>query len=163
MVFSQIGLAVRLLGGILFILLRRRTALVCGGRLQLGGKPLGAFKSLLCPLFPWASSGLRYSRSLPAPACWKFWEDYIRGAVKKIDGKMVVYKHAFRNALIRRDHRRFADGRASGQGHRNRKCLQSAQAGASSSWPSGARFAGRQGELADRFLIVVINFRSIAV
>jgi len=105
MVFSQIGLAVPAFwAGILFILLFAVELrwFAAGGFQPWADTPWGAFKSLLLPAL---SLGLiraavltRLTRSSMLEVLG---EDYIRTARSKgLTEKMVVYKHAFRNALI---------------------------------------------------------------
>ena len=105
MVFSQIGLAVPAFwAGILFILLFAVELrwFAAGGFQPWTETPWGAFKSLLLPAL---SLGLiraavltRLTRSSMLEVLG---EDYIRTARSKgLTEKMVVYKHAFRNALI---------------------------------------------------------------
>jgi peptide/nickel transport system permease protein len=105
MVFSQVGLAVPAFwAGILFILLFAVELrwFSAGGFEPWTDTPWGAFKSLLLPAL---SLGLiraavltRLTRSSMLEVLG---EDYIRTARSKgLTEKMVVYKHAFRNALI---------------------------------------------------------------
>jgi peptide/nickel transport system permease protein len=105
MVFSQIGLAVPAFwAGILLILLFAVELrwFSAGGFQPWADTPWGAFKSLLLPAL---SLGLiraavltRLTRSSMLEVLG---EDYIRTARSKgLTEKMVVYKHAFRNALI---------------------------------------------------------------
>ena len=105
MVFSQIGLAVPAFwAGILFILLFAVELrwFAAGGFQPWADTPWGACKSLLLPAL---SLGLiraavltRLTRSSMLEVLG---EDYIRTARSKgLTEKMVVYKHAFRNALI---------------------------------------------------------------
>jgi peptide/nickel transport system permease protein len=105
MVFSQIGLAVPAFwAGILLILLFAVTLqwFSAGGFKPWTENPLGAFKSLLLPAL---SLGLiraavlaRLTRSCMLEALG---EDFIRTArAKGLNERVVVYKHALRNALI---------------------------------------------------------------
>jgi peptide/nickel transport system permease protein len=105
MVFSQIGLAIPAFwAGILLILLFAVELrwVPAGGFKSWADTPWGAFKSLLLPAL---SLGLiraavlaRLTRSCMLEALG---EDYIRTARSKgLAEKVVVYKHAFRNALI---------------------------------------------------------------
>jgi len=105
MVFSQIGLAVPAFwAGILFILLFavHLQWFSAGGFKSWAETPVGALKSLLLPAL---SLGLiraavlaRLTRSCMLEALG---EDYIRTARSKgLAEKIVVYKHALRNALI---------------------------------------------------------------
>jgi len=105
MIFSQIGLAVPAFwGGILLILLFAVTLhwLPAGGFRPWSENPLGALISLLLPAL---SLGLvraavlaRITRSSMLEVLG---EDYIRTAISKgLPKKIVVYKHAFRNAII---------------------------------------------------------------
>jgi len=105
MVFSQIGLAVPAFwAGILFILLFAVELrwFAAGGFQPWADTPWGACKSLLLPAL---SLGLiraavltRLTRSSMLEVLG---EDYIRTARSKgLTEKVVVYKHAFRNALI---------------------------------------------------------------
>lgn len=105
MIFSQIGLAIPAFwAGILLILLFavRLQWFSAGGFQPWTETPLGAFQSLLLPAL---SLGLiraavlaRLTRSCMLDALG---EDYIRTARSKgLAEKVVVYKHALRNALI---------------------------------------------------------------
>ena len=105
MVFSQIGLAVPAFwAGILLILLFAVTLhwLPAGGFQPWSENPLGALISLLLPAL---SLGLvraavlaRITRSSMLEVLG---EDYIRTAISKgLPKRIVVYKHAFRNAVI---------------------------------------------------------------
>jgi peptide/nickel transport system permease protein len=105
MVFSQIGLAIPAFwAGILLILLFAVELrwFSAGGFKPWADTPWGAFKSLLLPAL---SLGLiraavlaRLTRSCMLEVLG---EDYIRTARSKgLTEKVVVYKHAFRNALI---------------------------------------------------------------
>jgi peptide/nickel transport system permease protein len=105
MVFSQIGLAIPAFwAGILLILLFAVELrwFSAGGFKSWGETPWGALKSLLLPAL---SLGLiraavlaRLTRSCMLEVLG---EDYIRTARSKgLTEKVVVYKHAFRNALI---------------------------------------------------------------
>jgi peptide/nickel transport system permease protein len=105
MVFSQIGLAVPAFwAGILLILLFAVTLhwFPAGGIPSWGGDPLKALKSLLLPAL---SLGLvraavltRMTRSSMLEVLG---EDYIRTARSKgLSERRVIYKHAFRNAII---------------------------------------------------------------
>jgi peptide/nickel transport system permease protein len=105
MIFSQIGLAIPAFwAGILLILLFAVELrwFSAGGFKPWGETPWGALKSLLLPAL---SLGLiraavlaRLTRSCMLEVLG---EDYIRTARSKgLTEKVVVYKHAFRNALI---------------------------------------------------------------
>jgi peptide/nickel transport system permease protein len=105
MIFSQIGLAIPAFwAGILLILLFavHLQWFSAGGFKSWAETPLGAMKSLLLPSL---SLGLiraavlaRLTRSCMLEALG---EDYIRTARSKgLEEKVVVYKHALRNALI---------------------------------------------------------------
>ncbi len=105
MVFSQLGLAVPAFwAGILLILLFAVTLhwLPAGGFQSWGGNPMKAVKSLLLPAlslgFVRAAVLTRMTRSSMLEILG---EDYIRTARSKgLSERMVVYKHAFRNAII---------------------------------------------------------------
>ena len=105
MVFSQIGLAVPAFwAGILLILLFAVELrwFSAGGFQPWADTPWGAFKSLLLPALSLglirAAVLIRLTRSSMLEVLG---EDYIRTARSKgLTEKMVVYKHAFRNALI---------------------------------------------------------------
>ena len=105
MVFSQVGLAVPAFwAGILLILLFAVTLhwFPAGGFQSWGGDPLKALKSLLLPAlslgFVKAAVLTRMTRSAMLEILG---EDYIRTARSKgLSERGVVYKHAFRNAII---------------------------------------------------------------
>ena len=105
MVFSQLGLAVPAFwAGILLILLFAVTLhwLPAGGFPPWGENPLKAILSLLLPAlslgFVRAAVLTRMTRSSMLEILG---EDYIRTARSKgLSEKMVIYKHAFRNAII---------------------------------------------------------------
>jgi len=105
MVFSQIGLAVPAFwAGILLILFFAVAIhwLPAGGFQPWQENPIGAFKSLLLPAlslgFVRAAVLTRMTRSSMLEVLG---EDYIRTARSKgLPERIVVYKHAFRNAII---------------------------------------------------------------
>jgi len=105
MVFSQIGLAVPAFwAGILLILLFAVTLhwLPAGGFQSWGGDPVKAVRSLLLPAlslgFVRAAVLTRMTRSSMREILE---EDYVRTARSKgLSERAVVYKHAFRNAII---------------------------------------------------------------
>ena len=105
MVFSQVGLAVPAFwAGILLILLFAVTLhwFPAGGFLSWGAEPVKALKSLLLPAFSLgfvrAAVLTRMTRSSMLEILG---EDYIRTARSKgLSERIVVYKHAFRNAII---------------------------------------------------------------
>ncbi len=105
MVFSQIGLAVPAFwAGILLILLFAVTLhwLPAGGFQSWGGDPVKAVRSLLLPAlslgFVRAAVLTRMTRSSMLEILE---EDYVRTARSKgLSERAVVYKHAFRNAII---------------------------------------------------------------
>ncbi len=105
MVFSQVGLAVPAFwAGILLVLLFAVTLqwLPAGGFYSWGGDPTKALKSLLLPAlslgFVRAAVLTRMTRSSMLEILG---EDYIRTARSKgLSERVVVYKHAFRNAVI---------------------------------------------------------------
>lgn len=105
MVFSQIGLAIPAFwAGILLILLFAVTLqwLPAGGFVSWQTDPVKALRSLLLPAFSLgfvrAAVLTRMTRSSMLEVLG---EDYIRTARSKgLSKRMVVYKHAFRNAII---------------------------------------------------------------
>jgi len=105
MVFSQIGLAVPAFwAGILLILLFAVTLhwFPAGGFPSWGAEPVKALKSLLLPAFSLgfvrAAVLTRMTRSSMLEILG---EDYIRTARSKgLSERIVIYKHAFRNAII---------------------------------------------------------------
>jgi peptide/nickel transport system permease protein len=105
MVFSQVGLAVPAFwAGILLILLFAVTLhwFSAGGFQSWAGDPMKALKSLLLPAlslgFVRAAVLTRMTRSSMLEVLG---EDYIRTARSKgLPERIVVYKHAFRNAII---------------------------------------------------------------